>query len=221
MFQLFSLSAFSRLCHHARTMTATTLAPVSWQRMEQGIEQVRRRLERAARALRQAGVPYAVVGGNAVAAWVSRVDTAAVRNTRDVDILLRRTDLERARAALESAGFVHRRVSSLGKAGTMDVFLDGPEAKVRDAVHVLWAGEKAVPDALEPTPPLGDTLPGEGFQLIPLQDLVRMKLISFRDKDRMHLRDLAAAGLLDPSWPARFPLALAERLQLILEDPEG
>ena len=117
--------------------------------MEQGIEQVRRRLERAARALRQAGVPYAVVGGNAVAAWVSRVDTAAVRNTRDVDILLRRTDLDRARAALESEGFVHRRVSSLGKAGTMDVFLDGPEAKVRDAVHVLWAGEKAVPDALE------------------------------------------------------------------------
>jgi len=202
-------------------MTATTLAPVSWQRMEQGIEQVRRRLERAARALRGAGVPYAVVGGNAVAAWVSRMDTAAVRNTRDVDILLRRADLERARTALESAGFVHRRVSSLGKAGTMDVFLDGPEAKVRDAVHVLWAGEKAVPDAIEPTPELGRTESGGTFELIPLEDLLRMKLTSFRDKDRMHLRDLASVGLVDESWLARFPAALAERLKMILADPEG
>ena len=189
--------------------------------MEQGIAQVRRRLERAAHALRQAGVPYAVVGGNAVAAWVSRVDTAAVRNTRDVDILLRRADLERARAALESAGFVHRRVASLGKAGTMDVFLDGPEAKVRDAVHVLWAGEKAVPDALEPTPELGATESAGTFELIPLEDLLRMKLTSFRDKDRMHLRDLAGVGLVDASWLPRFPAALAERLKMILADPEG
>jgi hypothetical protein len=197
------------------------LAPVSWQRMAEGIENVKKRLDRAAAALGGVGVKYAVVGGNAVAAWVSRVDAAAVRNTRDVDILLRREDMDRARAALESAGFVHRRVSSLGKAGTMDVFLDGPEAKVRDAVHILWAGEKAVPDAIEPTPELDRTEPGDGFELVPLEDLVRMKLTSFRDKDRMHLRDLASVGLVDGSWPARFPAVLAERLRVILDDPEG
>lgn len=202
-------------------MAASTLAPVSWQRMEQGIQQVRRRLERAASALAGAGVKYAVVGGNAVAAWVSRVDTSAVRNTRDVDILLRRADMDRARAALETAGFVHRRVTSLGKAGSMDVFLDGPDAKVRDAVHVLWAGEKAVPDAIEPTPELDRTEPADGFELVPLQDLVRMKLTSFRDKDRMHLRDLASVGLVDQDWPARFSEVLAGRLKAILEDPEG
>jgi len=202
-------------------MTGTTLAPVSWQRMKQGIEQVRHRLERAAAALAAAGVPYAVVGGNAVAAWVSRVDTAAVRNTRDVDILLRRTDLARAQAALEAAGFVHRRVASLGKAGAMDVFLDSPEAKVRDAVHILWAGERAVPDAIEPTPELTRTEHVEGFELIPLEDLLRMKLTSFRDKDRMHLRDLASVGLVDASWLPRFPAALADRLRAILDDPEG
>ena len=202
-------------------MTASVLGPVSWQRMESGIEQVRRRLQRAARALASAGVPYAVVGGNAVAAWVSRVDTAAVRNTQDVDILLRRADMETARAALEGAGFVHRRVTSLGKRGTMDVFLDGPEAKVRDAVHVIWAGEKVVPDAIEPTPELNRTESADGFELVPLEDLLRMKLTSFRDKDRMHLRDLASVGLVDASWPARFPKALADRLTLILEDPEG
>ena len=202
-------------------MTETTLAPVSWPRMEQGIENVRRRLERAARALAQAGVGYAVVGGNAVAAWVSRVDTAAVRNTRDVDILLRRADSDRARAALEAAGFVHRRVTSLGRAGALDVFLDGPDAKVRDAVHILWAGERAVPDAIEPTPELGRTEPADGFELIPLEDLLRMKLTSFCDKDRMHLRDLASVGLVDAGWLAKFPETLGARLQAILDDPEG
>ena len=202
-------------------MTVVALAPVSWQRMEQGIEQVRRRLERAAAALTNAGIPYAVVGGNAVAAWVSRVEVAAVRNTRDVDILLRREDTDRACAALEAAGFVHRHLTSLGKAGSMDVFLDGPEAKVRDAVHVLWAGEKAVPDAIEPTPELTKTESADGFELIPLKDLLWMKLTSFRDKDRVHLRDLASVGLVDGSWVAKFPAALGQRLQAILDDPEG
>lgn len=201
--------------------TVTALKPVSWQRMAEGIESVKKRLDRAAAALQAAGVEYAVVGGNAVAAWVSRVDAAAARNTRDVDILLRRADMDRARAALEAAGFVHRRVASLGKAAAMDVFLDGPDAKVRDAIHILWAGEKAVPDAIEATPQLGLTEPGDGFELIPLEDLARMKLTSFRDKDRMHLRDLLSVGLLDETWPARFPGVLAERLQMILDDPEG
>jgi hypothetical protein len=197
------------------------LEPVSWKRMAEGIENVKKRLDRAAAALSAAGVRYAVVGGNAVAAWVSRVDTAAVRNTRDVDIMLRREDMEPARTALEAAGFVHRRMTSLGKAGAMDVFLEGPEAKVRDAVHILWAGEKVVPDAIEPTPELEITEVGDGFALVPLEDLVRMKLTSFRDKDRMHLRDLLAVGLVDENWPHRFSTALGERLQIILDDPEG
>ncbi len=189
--------------------------------MAEGIENVRIRLEKAATALNGLGVPYAVVGGNAVAAWVSRVDTTAVRNTRDVDILLRREDMDRAKAALEAAGFVHRRVATLGKAAAMDVFLDGPDAKVRDAIHILWAGEKAVPDAIEPTPELEQTEQGDGFDLISLEDLVRMKLISFRDKDRMHLRDMASVGLIDEDWPVRFSPALGDRLQVILDDPEG
>lgn len=201
--------------------TTRALQPVTWQRMAKGIDDVKHRLDRAANALAQLGVHYAVVDGNAIAAWVSRVDTSAVRNTRDVDILLRREDAEKAREALEAAGFVHRRVASLGKAGAMDVFLDGPDAKVRDAVHVLWAGEKPVPDAIENTPELRETERGDGFELVPLQDLVRMKLISFRDKDRMHLRDLLAVGLIDESWTDRFPAELAARLQIILDDPEG
>src|ERR1700752_2100692 len=117
-------------------MAVTTYAEVSWERMSNAIEKVRQRLLRATRALAFAHVPYAVAGGNAVAAWVSRVDEAAVRNTQDVDILLRRADLPAAIAALSQAGFVHRHSASL------DMFLDGPTASARDAVHIVFAAEK-------------------------------------------------------------------------------
>src|ERR1041384_5205517 len=122
------------------------LAPVSWPRMIRAVEKVRDRLLRAARALEAAGVPYAIVGGDAVAAWGSRVDESAVRNTRDVDILLRRADLEAAQHALEAAGFIYRRLSSLGREGTLELFLDGANASAREAVHIVFAGEKVRPD---------------------------------------------------------------------------
>src|SRR5712664_1833548 len=122
-------------------------AEVSWARMIRAVEKVRERLRRAVAALEAAGVPYAIAGGNAVAAWVSRVDEAAVRNTRDVDILLRRADLEAAKRALETAGFVYRRVASLGQLGGLDLFLDGPNASARDAVHVVFASEKVRSDS--------------------------------------------------------------------------
>jgi hypothetical protein len=50
-----------------------------------------------------------------------------------------------------------------------------------------------------------------------------MKLISFRDKDRMHLRDLIAVGLVDEASLDHFQSSrlLAERLRVILDDPEG
>src|SRR5436309_13121321 len=104
--------------------------------MVQAVERVRQRLLRAAAALEAAGVPYAVVGGNAVAAWVATVDESAVRNTQDVDILLRRTDLEAAKAVLSQAGFVFRHVKGI------DMFLDGPKAKARDAAHIIFASER-------------------------------------------------------------------------------
>ena len=88
----------------------------------------------------EAGIPYAVVGGNAVASWVASVDEAAVRNTQDVDILLNRSDLEAAKQALAAAGFVFRHVKGI------DMFLDGPGAKARDAVHIIFAGEKVRAD---------------------------------------------------------------------------
>ncbi len=54
-----------------------------------------------------------------------------------------------------------------------------------------------------------------------LDALVRMKLTSFRDKDRVHLRDLIGVGLVDADWVARVPAPLGDRLQSVLDDPEG
>ena len=45
----------------------------------------------------------------------------------------------------------------------------------------------------------GLTERGEGIELVPLEDLVRTKLTSFRDQERMHLRDLTSDGLVDDS----------------------
>jgi len=35
------------------------------------------------------------------------------------------------------------------------------------------------------------------FRVLSLEALVRMKLTSYRDKDRMHLRDMLDVGLID------------------------
>src|SRR5579862_9516960 len=109
---------------------------VSWERMIRAVEKVRERLRRAVSALEAEGVSYAVAGGNAVAAWVSRVDEAAVRNTQDVDILLRRSDLEAAASVLAHVGFVRHEVFGV------EMFLDGTNANPRNADHVIVAEEK-------------------------------------------------------------------------------
>jgi len=66
--------------------------------MVNAVEAVRLRSMRATQALAKHNVPYAVVGGNAVAAWVATVDEEAVRNTRVVDVMIQRADFDRAKA---------------------------------------------------------------------------------------------------------------------------
>jgi hypothetical protein len=185
------------------------------ERMVRAAEKVRDRLLRAARALEDARIPYAVVGGNAVAAWVARVDESAVRNTQDVDIVLRRADLEAAKQAMAGAGFVYRHVKGVA------MFLDGPSARARDAVHIVFAGEKDRPEYLLPVPDVGDAESTTGFRLMTLESLVRMKLTSYRRKDQVHLLDLIDVGLVDERWLARLRPELAARLKELIDDPEG
>ena len=183
--------------------------------MVRAVEKVRERLLRAAEALDRNGIPYAVAGGNAVAAWVSRVDEAAVRNTQDVDILLRRSDLSAATDALSSAGFTFRHVAGI------DMFLDGPDAKVRDSVHVVMADEKVRQEYVLPAPDVTESESAEGFTALSLEPLVKMKLTSFRRKDQVHILDLIGVGLVDRSWLEVLPPELAPRLQELLDDPDG
>jgi hypothetical protein len=196
---------------------ASVLGPFSLERVVNAVERVRQRLLKAAAALQAAKVPYAVAGGNAVALWVSRVDEAAVRNTQDVDVLIRRSDLEAAKKALECAGFVYRRVAG------MDMFLDGPPpgAKPRDAVHIVFANEKVRPHETESNPDVTDSEQTPQFTVLSLEAIVRIKLTAFRDKDRTHLRDLIEVGLVDAGWLGKLPRELAERLKQLLETPGG
>jgi ethanolamine ammonia-lyase small subunit len=180
--------------------------------MIDAVEKVRRRLLAAAAALEAADVPYAVLGDNAVAAWVTTVDEAAVRNTRDVDVLLRRADFDRARVALEGAGFVYRHVSGI------DLFLDGPDASARDAVHVVFTNEYVREGEPLPSPDVEESTPADGFRILRLDALVRVKLTAWRDKDRVHLRDLIDVGLLTPESVPDLPEELRARLGTLFED---
>jgi hypothetical protein len=192
-----------------------TYEPISLNRMVSAVEKVRERLLRATAALESAGVRYAVAGGNAVAAWVTTTDEAAVRNTQDVDLLIRREDLPQVTVALESAGFVYRHVAG------MDVFLDGQGARVRDAVHLVFAREKVRDHEPVANPDVTESERADRFQILTLEALVRIKLTAFRDKDRVHLRDLLDVGLIDASWKTKYPSELADRLQLLIDTPEG
>ena len=185
-----------------------------WDRMNRAVEKVQERLEKTARTLESAGIPYAIIGGNAVRAWVAQVDEAAVRTTRDVDILLRREDLPAAIAAMEAAGFVYRHSAGI------DMFLDDPDAKARDAVHILLANEKVRDTDIVAAPDVSESVTVTAHQTLTLEALVRMKLNVFRDKDRMHLRDMLDVELIDETWVSRYPSILANRLQELINNPE-
>jgi len=191
------------------------LKPFSWQRMIDAVEAVRERALRATAALKSAGIPYAVAGGNAVAAWVARIDKAAVRNTRDVDILIRRTDFDRVKVALESVGFIHHELMGV------DCFIDGPEGSPRDAVHILYAAEKVRPEYMIPSADVTEIESADDYDVVNLPALLKMKLNSYRRKDQMHLLDMLSVGLIDASWLPQLPPQHAERLQRLIDDPEG
>ncbi len=196
-------------------MTEPAIQINGWERALLAAEKVKERLRRATRVLDAAGIPYAVVGGNAVAEWVARVDEGAVRNTRDVNLLVRRTDLPAVRAALEAAGFLAHQPLEANR------FIDGPQGKPSGGVHLLFAGEKVREGDAFPVPDLDESERATEFQVVTLEALVRMKLLAWRNIDCTHLRDLIGVGLLDATWPSRLPPPLGARLQQLLDDPNG
>ncbi len=184
-----------------------------WNRMERAVEKVNARLRKTVGILEAAKVPYAVIGGHAVRAWVAQVDEAALRTTQDVDILVRPADLPQLIKAMTEAGFHHRNTSGL------DMFVEHPDASARDAVHVLLVGN--VERGGEPNPDIEPAARANDFQTVELVTLVRMKLNAFRDKDRVHLRDMISLGMIDVSWLSKYPEHLRKRLEEVLSDPDG
>jgi hypothetical protein len=198
--------------------TGANVVGMSWEildRMERAVVKVRERLLRATAALNQAGIAYAVVGGNAVASWVATIDEGAVRNTRDVDLLVNRQDLPAVTVALEHAGFVG------GELLDVVMFRDGPEGKPSEAIHLLFAGEKTRPDHLLPAPEIETVVNPAKYHVITLEKLVVMKLMSHRRKDQVHIEDLIHVGLIDQTWLDKLPTELADRLRHILDTPDG
>ena len=174
------------------------------------VDRIERRLRKVAAALDAAGIPYAVCGGNAVAAWVARVDPGATRATKDVDLLVSQADEPRIAEVMRSLGFERRDLRRL------ILFIDPEEPSTKSGVHLVWADTLIRPSYLARSPSVHETVQDPaGFRVLDLAPLVRMKLTSFRDIDRVHLADLKDVGLIDDAVRASLPADLRLRLDQI------
>lgn len=162
-----------------------------------------RRVEQAFAA---AGLEYRVVGGLATYLYVEETDPDSGRLTRDIDISVRREDVEKIARAVQPVGLEYRHEAGV------DMLVQVEEPSARRAVHLVFSGEKARQDYSEPVPGMGTYRMIQGIRVVPLADLIRMKLTSFRAKDEAHLKDLEEAGLISDEIEAGLPATLRERL---------
>lgn len=190
-----------------------TIARVpDFRRQVLAVNRVERLLMKVSNTLDKAGIPYAIVGGNAVAAWVATVDDGAVRATKDVDVLLRRADLPAAAAALAEVGLDQHEV--LG----VTMFLDRSKPNPKTGAHVLFAGEPVRAHDNYPVPDVSDAVrSSRGFYVLDLPSLLTMKLVANRDIDRVHIRDMYSVDLIGRTTVARMPPDLQARLREIQE----
>ncbi len=181
------------------------------------VDRVEKLLRKIARALNRAKIDYAVIGGNAVAAWVATVDEGAVRATKDVDLLIRRNDLPRTIEALRPLGLVS--IDVLG----VQMFVDRLRPNPKTGAHVVFGGERIRPHYRHPAPdPSHAATCGDGFRLIDLAPLVAMKLQADRPIDQAHLQDLHSVGLIGKRVRNFLPADLRGKLnQLLARDSDA
>ncbi|HZZ30252.1 MAG TPA: nucleotidyltransferase family protein [Pirellulales bacterium] len=188
-------------------------SPEVWQQYLMAIDRVTQRMERIISALQAANIEHALVGGQAVALWVATRDPAAVRTTKDIDLLVRRDDLPRVRAAGLAAGFDYFEALGVG------MLLDRADPNPRHAVHLIWAGEIARSGEKHPMPTLNSSQCWEGkWRAASVLDLVLMKLVANRDQDRVHLRDMIDVGLIDRKLCEQLPADLRTQLDLLMAE---
>src|SRR5277367_2458700 len=152
---------------------------------ENKVERLHDVIKRLDYALTAAGIPYQTIGGYAIYCHVERIDPLAARLTRDVDVAINRLDLQRIAEAVKAYGFTYRHAAGV------DMLVDANAPQARTAIHMVFAGEKVRAQYLEPVPGLSTPArTSSGVMIAPVADLVRMKLTSFRLKDRVHVQDL-------------------------------
>ena len=179
-------------------------------------------LERIVKVFRVADVPFEVVGGVAVNAHLLAArQRGRTFVTRDIDILVQRSDLDRIVAAAESEGYSAKKI-------TGGFMLARPEQIPAEAVHLIFAGERSKSTQPVPHPAIRAEVK-DVFDLevpvAPLGDLLQMKLNSLRTKDLVHLQFLDDAGLITPEFESQLPPVLNERLlqarkQFEAEEPD-
>jgi hypothetical protein len=185
---------------------------ISAKSYDRHVEQLFEVLNRVSTALREAGIEYRVIGGIAVYLHVAERDELAARMTRDIDLAVNRRDLDRIVQAVRPYGFGLRHVASI------DMLVDLAKPSARSAVHLVLAGEKVRPTDIAPIPELSTPVEtSEGILIVPIVDLLRMKLTSFRLKDKVHIQDLDGVGLITPEVEAALPGELRQRLAEVRE----
>jgi hypothetical protein len=170
------------------------------------VEQLFELAELVERIFSAAGLEYRIVGGVATYLYVEEVEPDAGRLTKDVDIAVRRADLEKIAEAAASFGLRHRHVAGV------DMLVRPDQPSARRAIHLVFAGERVRPSDPVPVPELGAARRIRELRLIPLASLIRMKLTSYRLKDQVHLKDLDEAGLITAEVETGLPPILQERL---------
>lgn len=175
---------------------------------ERGMYSLTEELEKIVGVLNEASVPFELIGGVAVNVHLLPRHRSRTFVTREIDLLVRRSDLDRIVLAAETAGYEARKIVG----GYM---LRLPSQAEQEAVHLVFAGERS--KSTQPTPhpdlsPEATEFYGLTVPVAPLRDLVRMKLNSFRAKDLVHLEILDDAGLLTDEIEADLPSELRQRL---------
>lgn len=159
-------------------------------------------------------VPHELVGGLAVLVHVEESDPEHAMLTRDVDLMIRRSDMDRVIAIAEEGGFRFRHAAG------DDMRLYGDSGSVKNAVHLLFSGERVRAGQATPNPeiaPVQKNVLGEPVAVISLADLLRMKLSSWRLKDQVHVQVMDAAGLVTAQVESTLSEELLARLQHVRE----
>ena len=187
-----------------------------FQAYDKHLEQLSALADQVCRVLGEAGIEYRIVGGLAVLFHVGSRDPLLARLTKDVDIAINRADLNRVTEAVRSLGLEYRHVAGV------DMLVDSKAPKARSGIHLLFAGEKVRPSDLAAVPEISQpTVNEDGIFLVSPPELVRMKLISYRQRDKTHLIDMDSVGLITPEIEAALPEALRDRLEKVRAEERG